>query len=28
MEELLGRAGKHREKIGRKAAAAAQESHR
>jgi ribosome-binding factor A len=28
MEELLGRAGKHRQKIGRKTAAAAQETHR
>jgi ribosome-binding factor A len=28
MEELLGRAGKHREKIERKAAVAPQESHR
>src|SRR5580700_11150180 len=28
MDEILGRAGKHREKIQRKAAAAAQESHR
>jgi ribosome-binding factor A len=28
MEELLGRVGKHREKIERKAAAAPQESHR
>jgi len=28
MEELLGRAGKHREKLERKAATAAQESHR
>jgi ribosome-binding factor A len=28
MDEILGRAGKHRKKIERKAAAAAQESHR
>jgi ribosome-binding factor A len=28
MDELLGRAGKHRDKLERKAAAAAQESHR
>ena len=28
MDELLDRVGKHREKIGRKAAAAGQESHR
>jgi len=28
MDELLGRVGKHREKLERKAAAAAQESHR
>jgi ribosome-binding factor A len=28
MDELLGRVGKHREKIGRKSTAATQESHR